>query len=101
LRPQNKSTFSPADIELHEHDARAYVSSGSFSVLKVNICKNLVGLASWVEEIIEEADASTQDKLLTDFEREPFTTFACYALKVPEYRLLNCTVLYTNTIHST
>ncbi len=77
------------------------MSSGLFSVLKVSICKYLVGLASWVEEIIEEANASTQDKLLTDFKREPFTTFACYALEVPEYRLLYCTVLYTNTIHST
>jgi hypothetical protein len=66
--------LSTADIELHEH-AGAYVSSGSFSVLKVSIREYLVGLASWVEEIIEKADASTQDKLLTDIGR--VVTVAC------------------------
>jgi hypothetical protein len=48
--------LSPADIEVHEN-VGANVSSSPLSVLKASICENLVVLASWVEEIIEEADA--------------------------------------------
>jgi hypothetical protein len=44
----------------------AYVSSGSYAVLKVCIREYLVGLASWVGGIIEEADASVQEQLLND-----------------------------------
>ena len=64
------------------------MSSRSFSVLKVSIREYLVGLASWVEEIIEEADASTQEtncSLALDVSSPwlaiAFTTFSFYALR--------------------
>ena len=63
----------------HEGIARlnpaTYVSSGSYAVLKVCIREYLNGLASWVEGMIEEADASLEEQLLSDIGRA-FTT-AC------------------------
>ena len=58
---------TPADIELL--DPGAYVSNGSFTVLKVCIREYLVGLASWVEEILEEAEMTVQEQLFTDIGR--------------------------------
>ena len=33
-----------------------FVINGSIAVLKVHVCEFLVGLASWVEDLIEESD---------------------------------------------
>ncbi|KAI2493008.1 hypothetical protein MHU86_2095 [Fragilaria crotonensis] len=43
-----------------------YVINGSFAVLKVNVREFLVGLASWVEDLIEESDPAVQAKLIHD-----------------------------------
>ena len=65
--------LAPADIELL--DPGAYMSSGLFTLLKVCIREYLVGLASWVEEILEEAEMIVQEQLLTDIGR--VFTVAC------------------------
>jgi hypothetical protein len=65
--------LSPEDIELL--DPGAYVSSGLYAVLKICIREYLVGLASWVEQILEETEVSVQEQLLSDIGR--VFTVAC------------------------
>jgi hypothetical protein len=46
-----------------------FVINGSVAVLKVNVCEFLVGLASWVQDQIEESDPGVQAKLIHDVGR--------------------------------